>query len=297
MSSEPRLSRFDPPEGDAPAPNGARRRRRKRSPEGPPLLDVSAVDVHYGPVQALRGIDMRVGEGEIIALLGPNGAGKSSTLRVISGMVPPSSGTIEFQGESIGGLPPYKVVHRAVAHVPEGRELFPGLSVEENLRLGYWRSRKDRKGFPEALERVFEVLPRLKERRKQDAGTMSGGEQQMLAVGRSLMTAPKLLLIDEMSLGLAPMIVSTLFDVVERINQEGTSVIVVEQFVHLALRHSHRAYVLAKGEVVLSDRSDELAASEELLASYLGGEVGATQQKDSPKESRGSKPRRDSGRE
>jgi branched-chain amino acid transport system ATP-binding protein len=236
----------------------------------PPLLSVSSIDVHYGSIQALRGVSMRVEEGEMIALLGANGAGKTTTLRAISGLVAPAAGGIEFNGVSIGGLPAHEVVAHGIAHLPEGRELFPTLSVEENLRFGYLPRRKDRNGYAQALERAFEYFPKLAERRKQAAATMSGGEQQMLGVARALMSAPRLLVVDELSLGLAPIIVEQLFKILARVNAEGTSVVIVEQFVHMALANTHRAYVLAKGSIALEDSSARLAADPKLIASYLG---------------------------
>jgi branched-chain amino acid transport system ATP-binding protein len=237
------------------------------------LLEVSDVDVFYGSVQALRGVSLKVDAGERVALLGANGAGKTSTLRTISGLLAPRRGSIVFDGEDIAGLPAHAVVGKGVAHGPEGRALFPTLSVEENLRFGYLPKRKDRAGYEPALERVFAYFPRLQERRKQAAGTMSGGEQQMLVVARALMSAPKLLIVDELSLGLAPKIVSLLFDIIRDVNAEGTAVLIVEQFVHMALANTDRAYVLTKGSVVLEGRSADLLGSDELLASYLGGEV------------------------
>jgi len=240
------------------------------------LLEVSDVDVFYGSVQALRGVNLSVDAGERVALLGANGAGKTTTLRTISGLLAPRRGSIVFDGEDIAGLPAYSVVGKGVAHGPEGRALFPSLSVEENLRFGYLPRRKDKAGYPVALERVFDYFPRLRERRKQAAGTMSGGEQQMLVVARALMSSPKLLIVDELSLGLAPKIVSLLFDIIRDVNAEGTAVLIVEQFVHMALENTDRAYVLTKGSVALEGNSRDLAGSEELLASYLGGEVDPT---------------------
>jgi branched-chain amino acid transport system ATP-binding protein len=237
------------------------------------LLEVSDVDVYYGSVQALRGVSLKVDAGERVALLGANGAGKTSTLRTISGLLAPRRGSILFDGEDIAGMAAHAVVGKGVAHGPEGRALFPTLSVEENLRFGYLPKRKDKAGYEPALERVFAYFPRLQERRKQAAGTMSGGEQQMLVVARALMSSPKLLIVDELSLGLAPKIVSLLFDIIRDVNAEGTAVLIVEQFVHMALANTDRAYVLTKGSVVLEGRSADLLGSDELLASYLGGEV------------------------
>ncbi len=234
------------------------------------LLEVHDIDVFYGSVQALRGVTLQVEAGERVALLGANGAGKTTTLRTISGLLAPRRGSIVFDGEEIGGLPAYAVVGKGVAHGPEGRALFPGLSVEENLRFGWLPLRKDKKSYEPALERAFAYFPRLKERRKQAAGTMSGGEQQMLVVARALMSSPKLLIVDELSLGLAPKIVNQLFDIIRDVNREGTAVLIVEQFVHMALGNTHRAYVLQKGEVVMDAPSAELLSDESLIASYLG---------------------------
>ena len=239
------------------------------------LLEVHDVDVFYGSVQALRGVSLHVEAGERVALLGANGAGKTTTLRTISGLLAPKRGSITFGGEEIAGLPAYAVVGRGVAHGPEGRALFPGLTVEENLRFGYLPRRSDKAGYEPALQGVFDYFPRLRERRSQAAGTMSGGEQQMLVVARALMSSPKLLIVDELSLGLAPKIVALLFDIIRDVNATGTAVLIVEQFVHMALENTDRAYVLAKGQVVLDGRSEDLLGSEELLASYLGGEVEA----------------------
>lgn len=237
-----------------------------------PLLEVKDIDVHYGSIQALRGVSLHVDAGERVALLGANGAGKTTTLRTISGLLNPRSGSIALDGEEIGKLPAHDVVGKGVSHGPEGRALFTTLSVEENLRFGYLPKRKDRSGYKSALERVFHYFPRLEERRKQAAGTLSGGEQQMLVVARALMSSPRLLMVDELSLGLAPKVVSTLFDIIRYVNSEGTAVLIVEQFVHMALANTDRAYVLAKGQVVLDGNSKELSKSEELLSSYLGAE-------------------------
>ena len=248
------------------------------------LLEVQDIDVYYGSVQALRGVSLEIEAGERVALLGANGAGKTTTLRTISGLMSPRRGTIVFDGEDIAGRPAYSVVGRGVAHGPEGRALFPGLSVEENLRFGYLPRRKDKAGYEPALARTFDYFPRLKERRKQAAGTMSGGEQQMLVVARALMSSPRLLIVDELSLGLAPKIVSLLFEIIRDVNRAGTAVLIVEQFVHMALENTDRAYVLTKGAVVLEGRSADLLGSDELLASYLGGEaVGIEQASASPR--------------
>ncbi|MGH2794109.1 MAG: ABC transporter ATP-binding protein [Actinomycetota bacterium] len=234
------------------------------------MLEIDGIDVHYGPVQALFGIGLRVEEAEMVALLGANGAGKTTTLRTISGLIAPTRGTVRIDGRDIAGIPAQKVVRLGVAHLPEGRELFPELTVLENLRLGYWSRRKDKAGFDGKLEHTFHLFPRMKERADQAAGTLSGGEQQMLAVGRALMSGPRLLLVDEVSLGLAPIVVSSLFAALEEVNRQGTAILLVEQFVHLALKHTSRAYVLGKGEVVIEGNSKELLASPELMAAYLG---------------------------
>lgn len=241
------------------------------------LLEVKEINVFYGAIQALRGISLHVEEGEMVALVGANGAGKTTTLRTISGLLSPTTGSITFDGESIAGLPAFDVVDRGIAHLPEGRELFSGLSVLENLRLGYWAKRKDKSKLQSQLDVVMDHFPRLRERSGQAAGTLSGGEQQMLGVARALMSSPRLLIVDELSLGLAPMIVSQLFEILDEVNGEGTSVLLVEQFVHLALEHTKRAYVLQKGEVVLEGTSSELLADPTLVASYLGETAAMTE--------------------
>jgi branched-chain amino acid transport system ATP-binding protein len=256
------------------------------------MLEVAGVDVFYGSVQALRGVSLEVDAGERVALLGANGAGKTTTLRTISGLLAPRQGRIVFDGEDIGGLPAHAVVGRGVAHGPEGRALFPGLTVEENLRFGYLPRRKDKDGYEPALERAFSYFPRLRERRRQAAGTMSGGEQQMLVVARALMSSPKLLVVDELSLGLAPKVVALLFDIIKDVNATGTAVLIVEQFVHMALENTDRAYVLSKGEVVLEGRSADLLGSDELLASYLGGEAEPSPPPPPPKRRRAAAPAR-----
>lgn len=239
------------------------------------ILDVEGIDVSYGAVRALRGLSLTVDEGEMVALLGANGAGKTTTLRTISGLIAPQAGSITFAGERIDGIPAHRLVHRGVAHLPEGRDLFPSLTVEDNLRYGHWVRRRVAGDFERRLDEVMDHFPRLRERRGQAAGTLSGGEQQMLGVARALMSSPKLLLVDELSLGLAPQVVAQLFAILDSVNKAGTAVVIVEQFVHMALAHSHRAYVLAKGEVVLSGPSSQLADDPTLVASYLGGEPSA----------------------
>ena len=234
------------------------------------LLDVQDISVFYGPVQALRGVSIHVDEGEMVALVGANGAGKTTTLRTISGMLAPRHGAIHFDGRPIAGLPSYTVLEQGVAHVPEGRELFAGMTVEENLRLGCY-SKRQSKDFDRRAAEVMGYFPILEERASQAAGTLSGGEQQMLVVARALMSEPRMLLVDELSLGLAPMIVTQLFDILRTVNTaRGTAVLLVEQFVHMALGNTHRAYVLQKGEVVMNAPSSDLLADESLIASYLG---------------------------
>jgi branched-chain amino acid transport system ATP-binding protein len=238
-----------------------------------PLLDVRGISVSYGAVQALRDVDLTVGRGEVVAVVGANGAGKSTLLKTVTGLLSPTIGQIVFDGEDIAGLPAYDVVKRGVAMLPEGRELFRDLSVLDNLHLGYWPSRGKGSSHErdERVERAFDIFPRLRERSHQRASTLSGGEAQMLGVARALMCSPRLLVVDELSLGLAPIVVAQLFDVLAEVNAAGTSLLLVEQFVHLALEHSHRAYVLAKGSVAMSGSSSELASDPAVVASYLGG--------------------------
>ncbi len=240
------------------------------------MLEVNGIDVYYGQVQALRELSLRVEEGEKVALLGANGAGKTTTLRAVSGLIPYARGSIRVAGHEVRDVSPAKVIGLGVAHLPQGRELFGELTVLENLRLGHWSRRRERAKLEDRVERVFDLFPKLRERATQAAVTMSGGEQQMLAVARSLMSEPQVLLVDEASMGLAPLIVTQLFEAIEEVNRQGTAVLIVEQFVHLALHHSHRAYVLAKGEVVLEGDSADLVDSPELMAAYLG-EVEATE--------------------
>lgn len=235
------------------------------------LLVVEDVDAFYGPVQALRGLSLQVGPSEMVALLGANGAGKTTTLRAISGIVDPRRGKITFDGRVISGLSPQQVVRAGVTHLPEGRELFPTLSVLDNLRMGFWVKRSGKRGLQPALDHVVAMFPWLADRAAQAAGTLSGGEQQMLGVARALMSAPRLLIVDELSLGLAPMIVRQLFDVLTRVNAEGTAILLVEQFVHMALKHTDRGYVLAKGSVAAAGPSRQLAADSSLVTTYLGG--------------------------
>ncbi|MDQ3757988.1 MAG: ABC transporter ATP-binding protein [Actinomycetota bacterium] len=239
-----------------------------------PLLEVEGLDAFYGPIQALRGVSLRIEEGERIALVGANGAGKTTTLRAVSGALPPRSGRIAFRGQSIGGMRPNRVVALGIAHLPEGRELFSGLSVEDNLRAGFWTKRRSGAAFVERRDAVMDLFPILRERASQTAGTLSGGEQQMLGVARALMSNPKLLLVDELSLGLAPKIVARLFEILNAINAEGTALLIVEQFVHMALGNTDRAYVLSKGEIVLEGPSASLLSDPGLASTYLGEGAG-----------------------
>ena len=234
------------------------------------LLDVDGVNVYYGLVQALRGLSIQVGAGERVALLGANGAGKTTTLRTISGMLAPRTGSIHLDGRPIGGKAAFDVVREGVAHVPEGRALFAGMTIEENLALGFASQPNNRDILQHRREQVYDYFPILRERSKQAAGTLSGGEQQMLVIGRALMSAPRLLLVDELSLGLAPKIVAQIFEILETVNRDGTAVLIVEQFVHMALQNTDRAYVLRKGVVVDCKPSAELLGDPALIRSYLG---------------------------
>ncbi len=233
------------------------------------LLEVEGISVSYGPVTALREVSLTVGEGEIVTLLGANGAGKTTSLRTISGLLTPYGGEVRFRGERIDKLPAHKVVGLGIGHVPEGRRVFPRMSITENLEIGAYL---DKTHFKTDSDRVFALFPVLAERRKQDAGTLSGGEQQMLAIGRALMSRPSLLLLDEPSMGLAPLIVARIFSIIRQINEQGTSVLLVEQNAAQALKYAARGYVLANGEIVLARSSAELLADERVRAAYLGEE-------------------------
>ncbi|AGZ40371.1 ABC transporter ATP-binding protein [Actinoplanes friuliensis] len=233
------------------------------------LLELKDVTLAYGRIQALHGISLTVAEGEIVALIGANGAGKSTTMRAISGLRPVAQGSITFNGEDITKLRADLRVVRGVSQSPEGRGIFPGMSVLENLEMGAY-TRRNRAEINQDLERVFTLFPRLKEREKQVGGTMSGGEQQMLAVGRALMSRPKLLLLDEPSMGLAPMLIQQIFDIVVEINQQGTTVLLVEQNAQQALSRAHRAYVLETGEIVKSGTGAELLTDPSVKDAYLG---------------------------
>ncbi len=232
-----------------------------------PLLKVTNLEVGYGAIQALRGISLEVKEGEIVTLIGANGAGKTTTLRAVSGMLRPRQGTISYSGESVIGVRPHQMVGRRLIHVPEGRGIFLNLTVEENLRLGAYTRSDD---LSSDLQRVYELFPRVRERLRQTAGTMSGGEQQMLAIGRALLARPRLLLLDEPSLGLAPKVVQTIFEVIREINQSGTTILLIEQNARMALQTAHRAYVLEAGAIIMEGNARDLAASDEVRKAYLG---------------------------
>jgi branched-chain amino acid transport system ATP-binding protein len=235
------------------------------------VLEVDAVEVRYGAVRALDGVSLTVDEGEVVALLGANGAGKSTTLRTISGLLQPVRGEVRFAGKSLTGLPPHQVSALGIAHVPEGRRVFPQMSVLENLELGaYLRPASQRRKLDADHERVFTLFPRLEERRNQLGGTLSGGEQQMLAIGRALMSHPRLLLLDEPSMGLAPLVVQRIFEVVAEINKEGVTVLLVEQNAAQALRLASRGYVLETGRIAMSDAASALLADDRVRAAYLG---------------------------
>ncbi|NLI68006.1 MAG: ABC transporter ATP-binding protein [Bacilli bacterium] len=234
------------------------------------MLKVNDIDVYYGHIHALKGVSLNVEEGEIVTLIGANGAGKTTLLNTLSGLLRPKNGTIEYMGKSIVGLPAQQIVRDGIIHVPEGRRVFAEMTVEENLLLGAFL-RKDSQQVKKDLEKVYEIFPRLEERKKQQSGTLSGGEQQMLAIGRALMSKPKLLLLDEPSMGLAPILVQTIFEIIQEINNDGTTVLLVEQNAHMALSIADRGYVIETGKVVISGTSKELQESELVREAYLGG--------------------------
>jgi len=236
------------------------------------MLSVKDINVYYGNIHALKDLSLEVNEGEIVTLIGANGAGKSTLLKTLSGLLKPKSGTIHYLNSSIVGKPAQSIVKTGISHVPEGRRVFANMTVEENLELGAF-TRKDKKGIAEDLSKVYETFPRLLERRKQLSGTLSGGEQQMLAMGRAIMAKPKLLLLDEPSMGLAPLMVQTIFQVIDDINKEGTTILLVEQNANMALSVANRAYVIETGRVTISGTAKDLQASEEIKMAYLGGHV------------------------
>ena len=234
------------------------------------VLEVKGLEVYYGVIQALKGIDFEVNEGEIVTLIGANGAGKTTTMQSVIGLIPLKSGTVTFDGKETTHMPCHKIVSLGMSQVPEGRRVFQELSVYQNLLMGSY-IRKDKKAANEDIERIYERFPRLKERKKQIAGTLSGGEQQMLAMGRALMSRPKLLMLDEPSMGLSPLLVDEVFTIIKELNREGTTVLLVEQNAGKSLAISDRAYVLENGKIVLSGTGEELLQSEEVKKAYLGG--------------------------
>jgi len=234
------------------------------------MLKIDNLEVAYGNIKAIKGISLEVNQGEIVTLIGSNGAGKSTTLRAISGILKPKSGSITFNGERIDGVEGHDIVAKGICQSPEGRRIFPKMSVDENLDLGAFL-RNDKDGIAADRERVLELFPRLRERIDQKAGTMSGGEQQMLAVGRALMGSPKLLLLDEPSMGLAPVLVDMIFETIEKINKQGTTILLVEQNALAALNVADRAYVLESGSIKMSGKAKELISNDEVTKAYLGG--------------------------
>ena len=233
------------------------------------ILKVENINVYYGAIHAIKGVSFHVDEGEIVTLIGANGAGKSTTLQTISGLLRSRTGSIEFCGENISKLPPHKIVEKGLAQVPEGRRIFLQMSVQENLDMGAYT--QSGAGVGENIERVFEQFPRLKERRRQIAGTLSGGEQQMLAIGRALMSRPKLLMLDEPSMGLAPILVEQIFEIIQSLHKSGTTILLVEQNAQMALSVADRAYVMETGAISLSGTGRELAESDQVKKGYLGG--------------------------
>ena len=238
----------------------------------PPLLSLEGLQVAYGGIQAVKGIDLVVGKGELVALIGANGAGKTTTLKGVTGLQPVSGGSVRYDGEDVTGMRAFELVRRGLAMVPEGRGVFGGLTIEENLAMGAY-IRTDKPGVRADVERVFTLFPRLKERRRQPAGTLSGGEQQMLAMGRALMSRPRVLLLDEPSMGLAPLMVQKVFETVLAVSGEGVTILLIEQNAKLALEVSHRGYVMESGEITLQGDSKALLHDDKVRAAYLG--VGA----------------------
>jgi branched-chain amino acid transport system ATP-binding protein len=232
------------------------------------LLEVSDIHTYYGNIEALKGVSLEVDEGDVVTLIGSNGAGKTTTLRSISGLTPPRSGSIRFRGDEVGETPPQDIVRLGISMAPEGRHVFQRLTVRENLELGAYLRRDH--GIDDDLGRVYELFPRLRERARQKAGTMSGGEQQMLAIGRALMASPRLLLLDEPSMGLAPVLVERIYETIAEINRQGTTILLVEQNANYALEVSRRGYVLETGTVALSDESDALRENPDVQKAYLG---------------------------
>ena len=232
------------------------------------ILKVDNINVYYGAIHAIKGISFEVGEGEIVTLIGANGAGKTTTLQTVSGLLRSKTGSVEFLGENISHIPAHKIVEKGLAQVPEGRRIFLQMTVQENLDMGAYTASGD---IAAAMETVYEQFPRLKERRRQIAGTLSGGEQQMLAMGRALMSSPKLMMLDEPSMGLAPILVEQIFDIIKELHKRGTTILLVEQNAQMALSVADRAYVMETGKITLSGTGKELAESEEVKKAYLGG--------------------------
>ncbi len=238
-----------------------------------PLLELTDLRVHYGGIEAVKGISLAVEEREIVTLIGGNGAGKTTTLRAISGIKRPTSGSIAFRGKRIDGQPAHQVAKLGIGHAPEGRRIFGRMSVRENLEMGlYAAGRGGATGVKASFDRVFALFPRLAERQRQAGGTLSGGEQQMLAIGRALMTRPEVLLLDEPSMGLAPIFVERIFDIIREINEQGTAVLLIEQNAHMALSVARRGYVIESGSIVLSDEAGKLLGNEQVRKAYLGEE-------------------------
>jgi branched-chain amino acid transport system ATP-binding protein len=237
-----------------------------------PLLEVTDMRVSYGVIEAVRGIHLTVNEGEVVALIGGNGAGKTTTLRAISMVHPPSSGKVSFKGDPLTGLRSHDIVTKGIVQVPEGRHIFPNMSVAENLEMGSFQRKAARGELSQDRDRIFELFPVLKERRKQAGGTLSGGEQQMLAIGRAMMARPKLLMLDEPSMGLAPQFVERVFQVIDEINSQGTPVLLIEQNAQMALQAASRGYVIETGEIVLEDDAQKLLGNDQVRKAYLGEE-------------------------
>ena len=233
------------------------------------MLDVKDLNVYYGPIHAVKGVSFNVDEGEIVTLIGANGAGKSTILKTVSGLMKPKGGEVDFLDKKISGVAPHKIVKMGIAHVPEGRRIFTRMTVEENLEMGAFTAPNS--SVEEGKELVFRQFPRLKERRKQTAGTLSGGEQQMLAMGRALMSKPTLMMLDEPSMGLAPILVEQVFEIIKRLHEAGTTILLVEQNAQMALSIADRAYVLETGKISLSGTGKELSESESIRKAYLGG--------------------------
>lgn len=234
------------------------------------MLEINNIDVHFGVIHALKGISLKVNDGEIVTLIGANGAGKTTTLRTVSGLKKPTNGTILLDGTNITGTTARERVQRGISHAPEGRRVFPAMTVLENLELGAYL-RRDKGEITKDLQMVYERFPILSDRKKQAAGTLSGGEQQMLAIGRALMSRPKILLLDEPSMGLAPLLVQEIFNIIKDINKEGTTILLVEQNASMALKIANRAYVMETGSIVLSGTGADLMQSEDIKKAYLGG--------------------------